>query len=142
MLVAMLTTAATVGIGAITAAPALATGCFGSSCTAQDPEAQGCDAQTWDHAEAPGGGGPVELRVSTYQVSPNDCDAAWARAPEGFSILIQGSTTPDDTHIVAQYGEVDGSGSVEWTDMVDFSLWTRACIKGVDSPDWNCTDWH
>jgi hypothetical protein len=140
-LLAALTGIATVGIGAATAVPAFAVGCNANGCTGQDPAAQGCSAQTWETAAAPGGGSSVELRVST---GPGQCEAAWARSAGGFNILIQGSTTSNGSNIVVQYGQVDGDpgAGTEWTDMVSFTLWTRACIEGIDSTDWNCTGWH
>lgn len=137
-LVVAFTALATVGVGASSAPPAFAGGCWGDSCTGQDPEAQGCSAQTIDSVYPPGGGSLVELRQSS------DCYAAWARAAGGWNILVQGSTTPDGSNIVVQYGAVGGDPAtgVEWTDMVSFGYWTRACIEGIDSSDWNCTGWH
>jgi hypothetical protein len=72
------------------------------------------------------------------------CEAAWARSTDGIDIKIQGSTTSDGSHIVSEYQQVDGDpgAGTEWTDMISFTLWTRACIEGIDSTDWNCTGWH
>jgi hypothetical protein len=128
---------AAIPIGAAGATPALAAGCWADGCAGQDPEAQGCGGETLESATAPGGGGTVELRYS-----PADCDAAWARGTQSFNIIVQGSTTPDGSNIVAEYGQVGGDTDVQWTDMVSFSLWTRACIEGIYQAGWNCTGWH
>jgi hypothetical protein len=138
---------ATSGLSVATARSAFAAGCYGSSCTGQDPQAQGCAATgvTLESADPPGGGGNVQLRVSRFlDVSDPGCHAAWARMYGYEEFIIQGSTTSDGSNIVKQYGSVGGTdnGNVRWTDMIDYGLWVRACVKGIFSDNWSCTHWH
>jgi uncharacterized protein DUF2690 len=119
---------------------ARASTCYGSGCSGQDPNAQGCSsgAGTIDRATAPGGIPTVELRLGY------GCGAAWARGNHYWAnVLIEGS--PDASTVTVRYGVVYSCQfgcDYTYTDMIDFGLYVRACVQAFASDQWACTSWH
>ncbi len=141
--------------------PAYAVGCYGGSCTGQDPVAEGCatGAYTIDSFRYYGpiaslNGALLELRYSSA------CYAAWARVTGGNSnggcsspwlyqgqpctMVIEGSW---NRSTVATWIDAWVNGYQSWTWMLSFHYWTRACL--ASRPPFSstytriaCTGWH
>jgi hypothetical protein len=117
-------------------APALAVGCTGAGCIGKEPNANGCStgAVTLQGIRPPGGGPQVFLRWSST------CVANWARwddanpgAPGYWTWWVETS----DGH-----REYPLWQNAAWTYMVNGRLWARACIKGLDTDGYSCTNWY
>jgi hypothetical protein len=135
-----------------TAQPALAVGCNENSCTGQDPNTMGCgaDASTMDSFSL-GANFYVELRYSPA------CYAVWARVTNTWysnggsqNIFVEVDGDPCNpassvtcTHV---YQAVQAEYGSEWTKMITFDDWVRACEVGWPGPPANpasdCTAYH
>jgi Protein of unknown function (DUF2690) len=147
---------ATIGVVAVTTAPAYAAGCYGHSCNYRDPQAMGCasGAQTID--EFSHGLNRVELRYSpscfatwvrvTHTGHPHngyegEChEQAWLTASTGY----QGSGDHYSTSVCIPDSSYQWTG---WTAMFSFNFWVQGCAK-LDANHtlynwiWPCTGWH
>jgi hypothetical protein len=140
LIIVMAVAVSLISFSTVHASSALAAGCWASGCRGYDPEYMGCadsSTQSLESVTAPGGMPTVTLRYS------GSCDAAWARGDHYWAnIEVQEST--DRVHLVAAYdvSVSDSIDDVDWTYMVSFGDWTRACVEAYASNQWVCTGWH
>jgi hypothetical protein len=128
---------------AVVAGPALAVGCYRSSCNHYDPQTMGCSPDAYSLAVInPEGSYDVQLRYSPA------CGAAWAR------ITNTGSGYPVYKYLKLQVWSAKTGGTLLWTEtkyneqlnndqnywtaMGSYQYWVQACVKNSD--DWgHCT---
>lgn len=119
-----------------TATPAQAVGCTGAGCVHQEPNAMGCStgAVTLQGVRPPGGGPTVFLRWSST------CVANWARwddanphSPGNWEWWVESSDGHRENPLWL---------NAYWTYMVNGNLLARACIRGLATTGYNCTNWY
>lgn len=118
------------------------TGCYGSSCTGQDPVAEGCSSTVSTIDSVSGGTFTVNLRYSSA------CNAVWAQAvgvsSSQYAGEVLGYTNPSDMYPVVGYITGTPSAQGSYSRMVSFTYWTQSCVAYFAS-GWethNCTRLH
>ncbi|MFE9747177.1 DUF2690 domain-containing protein [Saccharothrix saharensis] len=136
LLTALVVLATACGFSLTTAAPALAAGCYATSCDGRDPQAMGCagdaitkDSFSWD-------GTYFELRLSY------NCHAVWARSSNsaypcyGGFVGVFAYRDRGLTQYVGGQSEQQACYSTTWTRMESYSYWIHFCYRdyyrGID----------
>jgi hypothetical protein len=152
----ILAAAVAVALGAALApsvgTPALAVGCNASSCTGKDPNNMGCgsDARTIDTFSL-GADFYVELRYSPA------CYATWSRVTNTWysnggsqNLFVETDGSPCNPNSSSTCNDVyepqQAFYGTDWTNMVDFDDWVRACYVdwpgAPTNPISDCTAFH
>jgi len=118
------------------------TGCYGSSCTGQDPIAEGCSSTVSTIDSVSGGSFVVNLRYSSA------CNAVWAQAvgvsSSQWAGEVFGYTSPSGGLPVVGYITGTPSAQGSYSRMVSFTYWTQSCVA-YNASGWethNCTRLH
>ncbi|WP_414636339.1 DUF2690 domain-containing protein [Actinophytocola sp.] len=147
LLTALAVVAAAGGITTVGQTPALAAGCYRSSCNGQDPQSMGCGTDAYPLASFTYTGSNEFLRGSFLELrySPA-CDAAWVRTTNGdcFGMWRPCGSVLEVSGGTAQQSEPH-PGQM-WTNMWSFRYYVRGCFT---LPDWysgtyvtdGCTSW-
>lgn len=142
----------TLFVGIANESPASAATCWGSSCNRQSPRATGCEVGAYTLESFWRGNTFIELRYSPT------CYSAWARGVSYNTwYRCNGWTNSDWLWIEGSSGGairirnqacLSSAPNAPWhTNMVDFHLWTRACLAFTGPmeypPRYNgCTRWR
>jgi len=138
------------GIALVPASPAAAAiGCYADTCTGRDPDKMNCTDGTTIASFSLGANFYVELRLSVA------CYAAWARVTntwyanggsQNLFVEIDGHPCGTSSSCTDVYKGQQAFYGTDWTDMISFNDWVRACEVDYPgrplNPISDCTPFH